>query len=600
MVTRNVDPYRDHKKPRNPRKRESIGNGGADLDQLASTTASSVPEHAATLALADIADAADKAPDVMEIEGARTTEEPTSALALASHPIPGEKEKEEEKKGAPESASEITTERREQNTAKPADEITEIAQQQASNSQKPIREGNDGKHTTMEKLEGGPAPEREPAPTTEEGPEEKHIKVTQEKMLLPDTLRVKDVMNILYAIVPEEFSHEQMATDLKVLQAIKNIAPHQTYLNQVYEDLYDYMDDLGIKKIEPTTGGRSKKGGRGTQKTVSKEWLLKGFEKSYFLDKGIEPTDKITSTKVKQQIETKSAGLNPFKLAKVYANKPLGHGILDRLAKVLNFPRTKYILEAYEDGKAMYDNAQESLEAPMYEIKRFENAKNVMVTKITQLLALFPSDMHDHVLQKIIPSLFVDQGVPPDVFTQWFETQSTGINDVQTSTSDLSNGMSGESSKYASIAESAAKRSKESADSADSSAKKVENLVNKLFEFVKHYQNRNKSPLELEFLPKHGTEQIVELRDDPRRQIEFPMSKTYFEREREKANDSTSTGPLPKPLLEPLLEPLPEPLPTPLPAPLAAPPPAPLPAPLPAPALVVPASPSSAPASPAS
>ena len=316
-------------------------------------------------------------------------------------------------------------------------------------------------------------------------------------MLLPDTLTVKDVINILYAIVPEEFSHEQMATDLKVLQTINNITPHQSYLNQVYEDLYNYMEDLGIKNIAPTVGGILKKGE--TPKTVSKETLLRGFEKSYFYDKGFEPTDDITSTKVKEQIAIRSAGRNPFKLAKAYANKPIGHGILDRLATVLNFPRTEYIIEAYEDGKTTFENAQQSLKAPMYEIKRFEKAKNVMVTKITQLLALFPSDMHDDVLQKIIPSLFVDQGVPPDVFTQWFKDRESLPKVPITNPENIELDNLEDSSKYVDLAENAARKSQEYSINAESSAQKAKNLVDDLFEFVRNYHTRNKEPRRIEF-----------------------------------------------------------------------------------------------------
>lgn len=167
------------------------------------------------------------------------------------------------------------------------------------------------------------------------------------------------------------------------------------FYSQVLENIYEYMSDTGIKSV--LREGESAQ----SSNEIALDNLVKDFVESKWPSKKAD--DIIFESNIGKRLALWWNDNIP-ETSKKFTS-------LDKIAKLINPARDKYIRQIYDDGKNTYNETQNALEDLKAENERFELSKKRMAVDMLQLITLYPEEQYPRLFHVILPAIFREYGM---------------------------------------------------------------------------------------------------------------------------------------------------------------------------------------------
>ena len=183
--------------------------------------------------------------------------------------------------------------------------------------------------------------------------------------------------------------------------------PENQHLNVIIvhlEKLYNYMRDNGYTAVYPDTTPIESL----PEHSINLTNLINGFLVTlYGANYEDKLADPIHESDVGKNIALAFKYFKPSEIAARLSEQEIGTGTLDKIAKLINGPRVKYITEMYRDGETTYNRAQSGLEKPLMDQEQFDTATKLLAKDIISLVMLYPEGSdRNNILTNVLPALF--------------------------------------------------------------------------------------------------------------------------------------------------------------------------------------------------
>ena len=181
--------------------------------------------------------------------------------------------------------------------------------------------------------------------------------------------------------------------------------PENQHLNVIIghlEKLYKYMRDNGYTAVYPDNSESIPEHSIRLTPLID-EYLVTLYGTKY----ETKLADPIHESDVGKNIALAFKYYKPSEIAARLSEQEIGASTLDKIAKLINGPRVKYITEMYTDGETMYNRAQSGLEKPLMDQEQFDIATKLLAIDIISLVMLYPEGSErNNILKNVLPALF--------------------------------------------------------------------------------------------------------------------------------------------------------------------------------------------------